>query len=75
MTKIQNSEFWNSGISKGLLIGDDGVGFLEIRLNLRRSIGGKMIVYEMEFWQTWEIDTYDELDLLTFYYNKFLIKE
>ena len=38
-------------------------------------LGGKISIYEMEFWQTWEIDTYDELELLTFYYNKFLIKE
>ncbi len=31
-----------------LLTGDDGVGFLEIRLNLRRSFGGKNgCIYEL----------------------------
>ena len=34
-----------------------------------------MIMYDMELWQTWEIDTSEEIDLLEFYYKKYLIKE
>jgi len=47
----------------------------EILHKFNNRIGGKMIMYEMELWQTWEIDTYSEIDLLTFYYKKYLIKE
>ena len=45
----------------------------EILYKFNNRIGGRMVVFEMEFWQTWEIDTYDEIDLLSFYYKKFLI--
>ncbi len=44
----------------------------EILYKFNNRIGGKMVMFEMEFWQTWEIDTYEEIDLLSFYYNKFL---
>ena len=44
----------------------------EILYKFNNRIGGKMVLYEMEFWQTWEIDTYDEVDLLSFYYKKYL---
>jgi N-acylneuraminate cytidylyltransferase len=27
-------------------------------------IGGKMALYEMEFWQTWEIDTSEDISLI-----------
>jgi len=47
----------------------------EILYKFNNRIGGKMILFEMEFWQTWEIDTYDEIDLLSFYYKKYLIKD
>ena len=47
----------------------------EILYKFNNRIGGKMVMFEMEFWQTWEIDTYDEIDLLSFYYTKFLIEE
>ena len=47
----------------------------EILYKFNNRIGGKMLLFEMEFWQTWEIDTYDEIDLLTFYYKKYLSKE
>lgn len=30
-------------------------------------IGEKLSVYEMEFWQTWEIDTVEEIDLIEYY--------
>ncbi|MCX6179120.1 MAG: acylneuraminate cytidylyltransferase family protein [Chlorobiales bacterium] len=33
-------------------------------------IGEKLAAYEMEFWQTWEIDTLDEIDLIEYYLNK-----
>ena len=47
----------------------------QILYKFNNRIGGKMLLFEMEFWQTWEIDTYDEIDLLKFYYNKHLCKE
>jgi len=33
-------------------------------------IGQKLSVYPMEFWQTWEIDTIEEVDLVEFYLTK-----
>ncbi len=33
-------------------------------------IGDKLSAYEMEFWQTWEIDTIEEIDLIEYYFNK-----
>ena len=33
-------------------------------------IGEKLSAYEMEFWQTWEIDTLEEIDLIEYYMNK-----
>jgi N-acylneuraminate cytidylyltransferase len=33
-------------------------------------IGKKLTVYPMEFWQTWEIDTIEEVDLVEFYMKK-----
>jgi len=33
-------------------------------------IGGKLTTYEMEFWQTWEIDTIEEIDLIEYYFTK-----
>jgi N-acylneuraminate cytidylyltransferase len=39
-------------------------------------IGEKLSVYEMEFWQTWEIDTIEEIDLIEYYlYKKNLAKQ
>ncbi|NHQ60468.1 acylneuraminate cytidylyltransferase family protein [Chlorobium sp. BLA1] len=33
-------------------------------------IGARLSAYEMEFWQTWEIDTVEEIDLIEFYLYK-----
>ncbi|MDP8306335.1 MAG: acylneuraminate cytidylyltransferase family protein [Candidatus Chlorobium antarcticum] len=33
-------------------------------------IGGKLITYRMEFWQTWEIDTLEEIELIEFFMHK-----
>jgi CMP-N,N'-diacetyllegionaminic acid synthase len=33
-------------------------------------IGQKLSAYEMEFWQTWEIDTIEEIDLIEYYLYK-----
>ncbi|NTW51397.1 MAG: acylneuraminate cytidylyltransferase family protein [Chlorobiaceae bacterium] len=33
-------------------------------------IGENLSVYPMEFWQTWEIDTIEEIDLVEFYIKK-----
>ena len=47
----------------------------DILYKFNNRIGGKMLLFQMEFWQTWEIDTYDEIDLLTFYFKKHLHEE
>ena len=47
----------------------------DILYKFNNRIGGKMLLFQMEFWQTWEIDTYDEIDLLTFYFKKHLYRE
>ena len=47
----------------------------EILYKFNNRIGGKMILYEMEFWQSWQIDTYEEIELLEFYYKKHLLEE
>ncbi|NTU96827.1 MAG: acylneuraminate cytidylyltransferase family protein [Chlorobiaceae bacterium] len=39
----------------------------EILSRCGNRIGGKMSVYIMEFWQTWEIDTLEEIDLIEYY--------
>ncbi|MEI6847097.1 MAG: acylneuraminate cytidylyltransferase family protein [Chlorobiaceae bacterium] len=33
-------------------------------------IGAKLTAYQMEFWQTWEIDTIEEIDLIEYYLYK-----
>jgi CMP-N,N'-diacetyllegionaminic acid synthase len=33
-------------------------------------IGARLTAYEMEFWQTWEIDTIEEIDLIEYYLIK-----
>ncbi len=33
-------------------------------------IGEKLSAYEMDFWQTWEIDTLEEIDLIEYYMHK-----
>ena len=47
----------------------------DILYKFNNRIGGKMLLFQMDFWQTWEIDTYDEIDLLTFYFKKHLYRE
>ncbi len=42
----------------------------ETLVNFRNRIGKKLSVYEMEFWQTWEIDTLEEIDLIEYYLYK-----
>lgn len=42
----------------------------EILFRHQNRIGGKMSVYEMEFWQTWEVDTLEEIDLIEYYLFK-----
>lgn len=34
-------------------------------------LGGEITIYEMEFWQTWEIDSIDEIDLIEYYLMKY----
>ncbi len=42
----------------------------EILSAFGNRIGEKLSAYEMEFWQTWEIDTLEEIDLIEYYLNK-----
>ncbi|MEI7823744.1 MAG: acylneuraminate cytidylyltransferase family protein [Chlorobiaceae bacterium] len=45
----------------------------EILTLFGNRIGEKLSAYEMEFWQTWEIDTLEEIDLIEYYlYKKIL---
>ena len=41
----------------------------EIIRTYNNRIGGKISLYEMEFWQTWEIDCPDDIELNEFYMN------
>ncbi|NTV05812.1 MAG: acylneuraminate cytidylyltransferase family protein [Chlorobiaceae bacterium] len=42
----------------------------EILTTFNNRIGEKLSAYEMEFWQTWEIDTVEEIDLIEYYLYK-----
>ncbi len=42
----------------------------ETLLAFDNRIGEKLSAYEMEFWQTWEIDTLEEIDLIEYYFYK-----
>ncbi|MBN1278831.1 MAG: acylneuraminate cytidylyltransferase family protein [Chlorobiaceae bacterium] len=42
----------------------------EVLRSCGNRIGRKLSVYEMEFWQTWEIDTIEEIDLIEYYMYK-----
>ncbi|MFC2121398.1 cytidylyltransferase domain-containing protein [Bacteroidota bacterium] len=32
-------------------------------------IGGKLILYEMDFWQTWQIDNLEDIELIEYYFT------
>jgi N-acylneuraminate cytidylyltransferase len=42
----------------------------EVLRRYSNRIGEKLVAYPMEFWQTWEIDTIEEIDLIEFYMQK-----
>lgn len=42
----------------------------EILTTFSNRIGEKLSAFEMEFWQTWEIDTIEEIDLIEYYMYK-----
>jgi N-acylneuraminate cytidylyltransferase len=42
----------------------------EVLRSLGNRIGRNLAVYEMEFWQTWEIDSIEEIDLIEYYLYK-----
>ena len=42
-----------------------------ILINNKNRLGGKIVGYQMKFWQTWEIDTIEEIDLVEYYINKY----
>jgi len=43
----------------------------QILKKTNNRLGGKISMYEMNFWQTWEIDTINEVDLIEFYMKKY----
>jgi CMP-N,N'-diacetyllegionaminic acid synthase len=48
----------------------------ETLVTFNNRIGAKLAACEMEFWQTWEIDTLEEIDLIEYYmYKKNLAAE
>ena len=47
----------------------------EILDNHNNRLGGKIIAYEMQFWQTWEIDTIHEIDLIEYYMKKYKLDQ
>jgi len=42
----------------------------EVLKKYNNRIAGKMVLYEMDFWQTWEIDTSEDIPLTEFYINE-----
>lgn len=42
----------------------------EVLVRHANRIGDRLVAYQMEFWQTWEIDTIEEIDLIEYYMNK-----
>ncbi len=47
----------------------------EILNRHNNRLGGKIISYEMQFWQTWEIDTIHEIDLIEYYMKKYKLDQ
>ena len=47
----------------------------EILDNHNNRLGGKISAYEMQFWQTWEIDSIHEIDLVEFYMSKYKLDQ
>jgi len=43
----------------------------DILKKYNNRLGGKIVAYEMEFWQTWEIDAIDEVELVEFYMKRY----
>ena len=43
----------------------------EILNSHNNRLGGKIIAYKIQIWQTWEIDTIHEIDLIEFYMKKY----
>ena len=47
----------------------------EIIFKYNNRLGGSIGIYKMDFWQTWEIDTLEEIDLIEFYLQKYIVSE
>lgn len=45
----------------------------QILLENKNRLGGKIAIYEMDFWQTWEIDSIEDIELIEYYINKKLL--
>lgn len=46
------------------------IGSRDVLERVNNRIGAKLSVYCMQFWQTWEVDTIEEIDLIEFYMHK-----
>ena len=46
----------------------------EILRRENNRLGGKIILYEMDFWKTYEIDTYDDIEICQYYMKSKLLK-
>ena len=42
----------------------------QILEKFNNRLGGKISTYKMDFWQTWELDTYEEIELIEFFLEK-----
>jgi len=38
-------------------------------------LGGKIVIYEMEFWKSYQVDNWDDLDICEYYIKKTILKE
>ena len=45
----------------------------DILKKYNNRLGGKITTYEMEFWQTWEIDSIHEIELIEYFIKKYKI--
>ena len=47
----------------------------DILYKYKNRLGGNIGYFEMEFWQTWQLDSYHEIELIEFYLEKYVNKK
>lgn len=47
----------------------------EVLRKFNNRIGGKLTLYEMEFWQTWQIDRKEDIELVEFYLKRNILNK